>query len=366
MFRMNKKGFLSSKAPRLMCLVASMLFLGAIGAAEFAYAQEGQNRGRQNATPNSARQERNSNSGEVHLLPVQGNISMLVGAGGNITVQAGDDGILLVDTGLATMSDKVLEAIRPLSKRPLAYVINTDERGDHTGGNENLGKTGRPVPTDSQGYPITDRYAAAHAYIIAFQTVLDRMSAPTGQVAPTPEEGWPNDTYSVPQKNLYFNGEAIQIFHQPANTDGSSFVLFRRSDVISAGDIFDPTEYPIIDLKSGGSIQGVLEGLNRLKQMVIPADHQEGGTMVIPGHGRLSDAADLAVYQQMVTIVRDRLQDMIKRGMTLEQVKAAKPTRDYDPIYGSNTGNWTTDMFVDAVYKSLSSKQDSHGSHGTN
>jgi cyclase len=366
MFRMNIRGFRSSKASRVMCILASVLFLGAIGAAVFAYAQEGQNRGRQTATPNSANQDRSSNNGEVHLLPVQGNISMLVGAGGNITVQAGEDGIVLVDSGLAAMSDKVLEAIRPLSKRPLAYVINTDDRGDHTGGNENIGKTGRPVPTDSQGYPITARYAAQHAYIIAFQTILDRMSAPTGQVAPTPEEGWPNDTYSVPQKNLYFNGEAIQIFHQPATTDGNSFVLFRRSDVVSAGDIFDPTEYPIIDLKSGGSIQGVLEGLNRLKQMVIPADHQEGGTMVIPGHGRLSDAADLAIYQQMVTIVRDRLQDMIKRGMTLEQVKAAKPTRDYDPIYGSTTGNWTTDMFVEAVYKSLSSKQDAHASHGTN
>jgi hypothetical protein len=143
-------------------------------------------------------------------------------------------------------------------------------------------------------------------------------------------------------------------------------VLFRRSDVISAGDIFDPTEYPIIDLKSGGSIQGVIDGLNRLKQMAIPADHQEGGTMIIPGHGRLSDAADLAFYQQMVTIVRDRLQDMIKRGMTLEQVKAAKPTRDYDPIYGSTTGNWTTDMFVEAAYRSLTAKPDPNESHKAN
>jgi cyclase len=355
--------FLSSK-PRLMCIVASMAFLGAIGAAEFACAQEGQSGARQNSAANNARQSRSSNAGEVHLLPVQGNISMLVGAGGNITVQAGDDGILLVDTGVATMSDKVLEAIQPLSKRPLVYIINTDDRGDHIGGNEAIGKTGRPVPTDSQRYSVADRVAASHAYIIGFQTLLDRMSAPTGQAAAIPEGGWPNDTYSVPQKNLYFNGEAVEIFHQPANTDGNSFVLFRRSDVVSAGDIFDPAEYPIIDLKRGGSIQGVLEGLNRLKQMVIAADHQEGGTMIIPGHGRLSDAQDLAVYQQMVTIVRDRLQDMIKRGMTLEQVKAARPTRDYDPIYGSTTGNWTTDMFVEAAYKSLSGKQESTQSHG--
>ncbi len=322
--------------------------------AKFAYPQEGQSGVRQSASPNNARQGRNPNAEEVHLLPVQGNISMLVGAGGNITVQAGEDGILLVDTGLATMSDKVLEAIRPLSKRPLVYIINTDDRGDHTGGNETIGKTGRPVPTDSQRYAVAERVAASHAYIIAFQTVLDRMSAPTGQESSMPDGAWPNDTYSVPQKNLYFNDEVIQIFHQPATTDGNSIVLFRRSDVVSAGDIFDPTEYPIIDLKSGGSIQGVLEGLNRLKQMVVAADHQEGGTMIVPGHGRLSDAADLAVYQQMVTIVRDRLQEMIKSGMTLEQVKAAKPTRDYDPIYGSNTGIWTTDMFIEAAYKSLS------------
>jgi glyoxylase-like metal-dependent hydrolase (beta-lactamase superfamily II) len=357
--------FLPSK-PGLVCIVVSLIFLGAVGAPKSSHAQEGQSSVRQNASPNNARQGRSSGSGEIQLLPVQGNISMLVGAGGNITVQAGDDGILLVDTGVAAMSDKVLEAIRSLSKRPLVYIINSDDREDHTGGNENIGKTGRPVPTDSQRYAIAERVAASHAYIIAFQTVLDRMSAPTGQASAVPEGGWPNDTYSVPQKNLYFNGEAVQIFHQPATTDGNSFVLFRHSDVVSAGDIFDPTEYPIIDLKNGGSIQGVIDGLNRLKQMVIPADHQEGGTMIIPGHGRLSDAADLAFYQQMVTIVRDRLQDMIKRGMTLEQVKAARPTRDYDPIYGSTTGSWTTDMFVEAAYKSLSGKQENSQGHGTN
>jgi cyclase len=342
----------------MMSMASALLFLGAAGSAWFAHAQDGQNRGRQSGASNIARQDQNSSGAEIHILPVQGNISMLVGAGGNITVQAGDDGILLVDSGLAAMSDKVIEAIRPLSKRPLVYIINTGDRVDHTGGNENLGKIGRPVPTDSQRYAVTDRVAASHAYIIAFQTILDRMSAPTGQATAVPDGAWPNDTYSVAQKNLYFNGEGVEIFHQPATTDGNSIVAFRRSDVISAGDIFDPTEYPIIDVKNGGSLQGVLEGLNRLKQMVIPADHQEGGTMVIPGHGRLSDAADLAVYQQMVTIVRDRLQDMIKRGMTLEQVKAARPTRDYDPIYGNSTGNWTTDMFVEAAYKSLSGKKE--------
>jgi glyoxylase-like metal-dependent hydrolase (beta-lactamase superfamily II) len=297
---------------------------------------------------------------------VQGNIYMVVGAGGNITAQAGDDGILLVDTGSGPLSDKVIEAIKPLSKRPLVYIVNTNDRGDHIGGNEAIAKTGRPVPTDSQRYSVANRVEASHAYIIGFQTMLDRMSTPTGQAAAIPEGAWPMDTYSVPQKNLYFNGEAVEIFHQVANTDGNSFVLFRRSDVVSAGDIYDPVEYPIIDLKRGGSLEGVVEGLNRLKQMVIPADHEEGGTMIIPGHGRVGDAADLVAYQHMVTIVRDRLQDMIKRGMTLEQVKAARPTLDYDPIYGSTTGNWTTDMFIEAAYKSLSGKQATTSSRGAN
>jgi hypothetical protein len=116
----------------------------------------------------------------------------------------------------------------------------------------------------------------------------------------------------------------------------------------------DLTSYPVIDIERGGSIQAVLEGLNRLKQMAVPAEYEEGGTLLIPGHGRLSDRTDLAWYQQMVTIVRDRLQDMMARGMTLDQVKAARPTRDFDPIYGRTTGTWTTDMFIEAAYKSLS------------
>jgi cyclase len=263
-----------------------------------------------------------------------------------------------VDTGLANMSDRVLQAIRPLSKGQITYIINTDDRSDHVGGNEILAKTGRPLAID--------RASQASVMIVAFNTVLDRMSAPTGQAAPTPEKGWPNDTYDTPQKNLFFNGEAIQVFHQPGTTDGNSFVFFRHSDVISTGDIFDPTEYPIIDLKAGGSLQAVIDGLFRLKQMAVPADHQEGGTLLIPGHGRICDVADLAVYHQMMVIIRDRLQEMIKRGMTLEQVKAAKPTRDYDPIYGSTTGNWTTDMFVEAAYKSLTAKPDPSVSHKAN
>jgi cyclase len=321
-----------------MRIASALLFLGVLGSTQIIYPQQ-----QKSKTP------------EVELVPVQGNISMLAGAGGNITVQIGKDGILLVDTGVASMSDKVLEAVRTLSNRQITYIVNTDDRSEHIGGNENFAKVGRPLAIA--------RAAQANVFIIAFSTILERMSDPNLK-SPISEKGWPNDTYSVPQKNLYFNGEGIQIFHQPATSDGNSMVLFRRSDVVSSGDIFDPTEYPIIDLKKGGSLQGVLEGLNRLRQIAIPAGHMEGGTMIIPGHGRLCDVADLDIYQQMVTIVRDRLQDMINRGMTLDQVKAARPTRDYDPIYGSDTGNWTTDMFIEAAYKSLSSKPDTRSGSG--
>jgi glyoxylase-like metal-dependent hydrolase (beta-lactamase superfamily II) len=298
-----------------------------------------------------------ANTPALELLHVRGNISMLAGAGGNITVQVGNDGILLVDSGAAAMTDKVLQAIRTVSKGQVTYIVNTTERGDHVGGNANFAKTGRPLAIA--------RAAQARVFIVGFSSMLERMSDPNLKT-PLPAEGWPNDTYSGDQKNLSFNGDAVQIFHQSATTDSDSIVLFRRADVIATGDIFDPTEYPIIDLKSGGSLAGVLDGLNRLRQMAIPADHMEGGTMIVPGHGRLSDVADLDIYQQMVTIVRDRLQDMIKRGMTLDQIKAAKPTRDYDPIYGRDTGTWTTDMFIEAAYRSLTAKSDSDASRKSN
>jgi cyclase len=168
-----------------------------------------------------------------------------------------------------------------------------------------------------------------------------------------PSAAWPTSTFLGDEKKLFFNGEGIEILHQPsAHTDGDSIVFFRRSDVISAGDIFTTTSYPVIDLAAGGSIQGVIDGLNRLVDMIIPVYGQEGGTLVIPGHGRLSDLGDVINCREMTIIIRDRVQDMIKKGMTLEQVKAARPTRDYDALYGSVPG-WTTDMFLDAVYKSL-------------
>ncbi len=310
------------------------------------------------AAPHTAR-SRAAQSGpdlskaEVHVLPVQGAIYMLVGAGGNITVQVGSDGVLLVDTGLAQMSDKVLAAVRKLSDGPIRYVIDTHVHADHTGGNEAIAKAGSTI---AGGNVVGNIGASAgdQAQIIAFQTVLDRMSEPSGGEPAAPQGAWPTETYTTPESKLYFNGEGIVMMHIPAaHTDGDTMVFFRRSDVISAGDIFVTDGYPVVDLARGGNIQGVIAGLNRIIEIAIPADEQEGGTLVIPGHGRLCDVADVVWYQEMVTIIRDRIEDMIHRGLTLAEVKAARPTRDYDPRYGSTEGFWTTDQFVEAVYKSL-------------
>jgi cyclase len=290
---------------------------------------------------------------EVHVLPVQGNVYMLVGAGGgNITLQAGDDGVLLVDTSIEALSGGVLKAIRSISAKPIRYIINTHAHADHVGGNAAIAKQGAMI----QGGNMGQVYGGAA--IIAHENVLRRMSAPTGEKAPFPTAAWPTDTYFTKEKDLFFNGEAIQILHQPAaHTDGDSLVFFRRSDVLSAGDLFLTTTYPVIDLERGGTIQGVIAALNRILDIAIPKDKQEGGTYVIPGHGRLCDEADVLEYRDMLTIVRDRIQDLIRKGSTLDQVRTARPTLDYDGRYGAATGVWTTDMFIDAVYRNLTSTQ---------
>jgi glyoxylase-like metal-dependent hydrolase (beta-lactamase superfamily II) len=276
---------------------------------------------------------------------VGGNVHMIIGAGGNIAVQVGDDGVLVVDTGLAQNAARVLATVRTLSPQPIRWIINTHFHPDHTGGNEALAKAG-------------GRTNGGPAEIIAHERVLTRMSAPAGRQSPTPPAAWPTDTYVPEEKDIYFNGEAVMVYHEPmAHTDGDSIVFFRKSDVVVAGDTFVTTSYPFIDRASGGSVQGELNALNRILDLTVPAHEQEGGTFVIPGHGRVCDEADVLEYRDMVTIVRDRVQDMVKRGLTLDQVKASKPTLDYDRHYGSDTGFVTTAGFIEAVYSDLKNPQ---------
>jgi cyclase len=186
--------------------------------------------------------------------------------------------------------------------------------------------------------------------VIAHEAVLKAMSAPAGKTAPTPSAAWPTDAFPGESKEIYANGEGIEVIHPGlANTDGDSIVYFRRSDVLVTGDIFSMTSYPVIDVKKGGSFAGVIAALNRIIDITIPKDWQEGGTMVIPGHGRIADEADVVEYRDMLTIIRDRIQDAVKKGMTLQQVKAARLTRDYDGRYGDPT------EMIEVAYREMSS-----------
>jgi cyclase len=296
-----------------------------------------------------AQQNQNVANAEVHVLKVRGEIYMLTGAGGNITVSVTNAGVVLVDTGLAQMTDQVLAAIKKITNQPVRYIINTHVHADHTGGNEKIGTSGSTLAGGNFAGTIGD--ASLGAEIFSYETVLNRMTAPpaAGQ-SPTPFRALPTDTYHSPEMRLsgLYHGEPIRIIHQPAaHTDGDSIVVFTRTDVISTGDLFVTTTYPFIDLQRGGNIQGYIDGLNRLLDLALPEFRSEGGTMIIPGHGRLCDMADVGYYRDMVTIIRDRVEDMIKKGMTLEQVKASKPTQDYDPRYGS------PDRFIEGVYRSL-------------
>ena len=299
-----------------------------------------------------AQQPQNFDNIDEHLQKAQGNVYMLVGAGGNVTVQIGADGVLLVDTQYAPLSNKILAAVRTLSQGPLRYIINTHSHPDHVGGNENLKKAGATIAGGNVAGDIGD--AAQGAQIISHLNAYKHMSARVNGQYATPPAAWPTSTFLGDDKKLYFNGEGIHIVHQAAaHTDGDSLVFFRKSDVISAGDLFVTSGYPFIDLNAGGNVLGIVAGLNKIIDLCIPVYGQEGGTMVIPGHGRLSDIGDVINYREMVTIVRDRVQDMVKKNMTLEQVKAAKPTRDYDPLYSPPNSPFPADQFVEAVYRTL-------------
>ncbi len=270
------------------------------------------------------------------VVKVRPNIYMLASASGNVTVQLGDapghDGVLLVDSGSAGMTSRIMAEVRKLSDKPIRYILNTSADARHIGGNPVLARSNPSGP----------------AAVFAQDNTLLRMSAPAAQA---PQQGWPTITFDD-TKDFAFNGESIQMFAEKrAHTDGDSIVHFRKSNVVATGDVFLTTGYPVIDSQHGGSIEGEVKALNHILDITVPDVMQEGGTLVIPGQGRLCDEADVTEYRDMMTIIRDRVADLLKKGKTLEEVKQARVTRDYDGRY--STPAWTGQMLVEAIYKSL-------------
>jgi cyclase len=293
---------------------------------------------------------------EMHSFHVQGNVWMLVGGPFNAAVSIGNDGVLVVDTMVEPLADRLLAEVKKIAgDKPIRYIINTHFHPDHTGGNAKVTRAGQSIVAGNFAAQVGPD-AANQANVIAHENAQLRMMSDLKPLPPF--IAMPTDTFFTEAKDLYFNGEAVQILHQPAaHTDGDVMVHFRKSDVIVAGDVYINTTFPIVQIDQGGNFQGVIDALNHIIDITVPAEKQEGGTYVIPGHGRLADEADVVEYRDMNTIIRDRFLDAIKKGMTLEQVKAARLLRDYEGRYGASSGLWTTDNFVEAVYRSLSEPQ---------
>ena len=327
----------------------------------------------------------NPEGAQVQVLPVRGSIYMLTGAGGNITASIGTDGVLLVDAGLSQMSAEVLAALERVQvalamrgdltirlverggaetesrmpwhpnmnldapPKPIRHIINTHAHADHVGGNAVLAATGETYTSGNVAGAISD--AGEGARIMAHENTMTRMLLAERSFESLPTLTYWEDQYKF---RTYFNGEGVRLLHTSnAHTDGDTMVYFRGSDVISTGDIFSMTSFPVIDVEAGGHIDGIIAALNYIIDLAIPEFRTEGGTMVVPGHGRLADSAEVTYYRDMLTIIRDRVQYDIDQGMSLRQVKAARPTFGYNGQWGSDTGFWTTEMFVEALYQNL-------------
>jgi glyoxylase-like metal-dependent hydrolase (beta-lactamase superfamily II) len=299
-------------------------------------------------------------SQDLDIIQLRANFYMIAGAGGNIALETGPDGSVLVDAGNAESADRVIAAIKKLTNYPVRYIINTGSEADHAGGNGKVSKAGQnmqaagPEPLGGEiGREMTNGYAAT---IMSTDKLLLRMSAPTGKTAVFPNDDWPTETYFAKRKTLSLNDDGIEILNMPSRADGDSLVFFRRSDVVVAGDVIDATRFPRIDLENGGTIDGEIASLNRIIELTIvpsPFTFQPGGTLVVPGHGRVYDQIDALNYRDMVVTIRDIILDMIKSGKTLEQVKAAAPASPWAQQYGPKNSSYSADNFVEAIYKSL-------------
>jgi glyoxylase-like metal-dependent hydrolase (beta-lactamase superfamily II) len=288
----------------------------------------------------------------VRALQVRPNIYMLSGGGANVTVQIGKHGVLLVDAPLPSLASEAIAVIATLTPSPIRYVINTSAAREHIEGNDAIAALGQAAAGPSQlnaAASVVLLGSAQGMTILAHENVLNRLTRAPDAV---PRGMLPTSEYFEPTKDFSFNGEPIVVHHMPnAHSDGDSIVFFRSSDVISTGDVFTPDRYPAIDRERGGSAQGVLAALNAILGMTVPEAFAEGGTKVIPGHGRLCEEIDVAEYRDMVYIVMERIRDSIAKGLSLAEVQAARPTRDYDLEYPSSAV--TPAMFVETVYASL-------------
>lgn len=301
----------------------------------------------------SAQQHPSATRAGLDTIQIRPNVYAIFGAGGNVTVHEGDDGLILIDTGSASKAESLLAAVRSISSKPIRLIINTGPDEDHVGGNQVLGAAGTELNPDSFN-------TAPHATVVAHENVMLRMSLPVEGTseAPYPVKAWPTESYTSRTRMLYVNDDVVQIVRQTgAHSDGDSMVLFRRADVISTGDVLDLRQFPVIDPALGGSINGEIDALNKLLTDLVapnmPLVLKEGRTLVVPGHGYISDYAEVVEYRDMVTVIRDTVEAMVKKGMTLAQVKAANPTRGYRARFGSDSGAWTTDRFVEAVFNGV-------------
>ena len=291
--------------------------------------------------------ERSAPSSSLEVLEVRPSLFVIAGAGANIGVQVGEDGVVVVDAGSGARSPDVLAAIKRISPNPIRYVIDTGPDADHVGGNEAIASAGEKLfagGLPGGGQPNAATAAERVAPIVAAEGALRHL-------AKSPASLWPTEVFHYARKAMYLNGEAIEMLHQPAaHTDSDVFAFFRRSDVVMAGDVIDTRQFPVIDVDRGGSIQGEIAALNRLVDLAVPSTPvvtREAGTIVVPGHGRLCDQYDVADYRDMVTIVRDRVRDLKKAGRSLADVKTDQPAKGYVGRYGN------PDRFVEAIYRSL-------------
>jgi len=278
--------------------------------------------------------QNNFDSVQIHTTPLAGTVSMMTGAGGNMGVCAGDDGAFLVDAEYAPLTQKIVSAVNEMTKKPIKYLFNTHYHGDHVSGNENFGKAG--------------------VTIVAHDNIRQRMS--TDQFNPVfnmktpayPAAALPAITYTD-EITFHINGEDIHCVHVPnAHTNGDGFVHFMKANVINTGDLFFNGIYPFIDVNAGGSINGMIAAADKILSMA------NADTKIIPGHGPLSNADGLRKFQKMLVGIRDNVQKLVKEGKSADEVKAAKPTKEYDAEWGN--GFMKPDTFTGIVYSDLSKK----------